>query len=99
MKSITTIHITNATSNEKECLKKQILLVQREIIFAENNTYENGINREHKLNIDTVMNLKTTEKIFITTPKKVCRATILALRPQKYESQSNPYSPLRWLYL
>ena len=66
---------------------------------SEINTYENDINKEHKLNIDTVMNLKTAKKHFITTPKSVCRATISKLRPQKYEIQSNPYSPLGRLYL
>ena len=60
---------------------------------------ENGVNIKHKLNTNVVMNLITTEKHFITTPKNVCRATIPALRPQKYESQSNPYSPMRRLYL
>ena len=43
---------------------KQILLIQLESIFVENNTYENGINIEHKLNTDTVMNLITIEKHF-----------------------------------
>ena len=60
---------------------------------------ENGVNRKHKLNTDTMMNLITAEKHFITTPKNVCRATIPMLRPQKYESQFKPYSPLRRLYL
>ena len=32
--------------------------------LAEINTHQNGINREHKLNIDTMMNLTTVEKIF-----------------------------------
>ena len=43
---------------------KPILLVQLEIIFTENNTYEKWNNREHKLNTDTVMNLITIEKHF-----------------------------------